>query len=218
MASHREYPANASPEDVQEIFDLRRNVAERRAEYIKAKSEAKQAKSEWEEAGEDLIVLIDRIQNPQRELPFGPPGTSPIDHAIEMEDKARDGKSKPAPPTDESWRKVNIKELKLGDKIQDNLEDAGLFTIGQIADFTAKDQGLTDIGGIGPAKAQKIEDALTEFWKRWKPESQAEKPKTEGGMTPLPFKSSEDQFEPPKDQFDPPKDWDANNDRDDDND
>lgn len=211
-AQYREYPANASPEDVQDIFDARRNVQVLRAEYLKSKLETKQAKAAWEESGEDLIALIDRIQNPQRELPFGPPGTSAIDHAIEQEDKARGEKSRPAGPVDDSWRKVNIKDLKLGDKIQDNLEDAGIFTIGQVADHGVKGKQLTDIGGIGPAKARKIDDALAEFWKRWKPAEPASEPKP-------PIAETVDEnihFDPPSDTFEKPQDWNPANDHDED--
>ena len=41
---------------------------------------------------------------------------------------------------------------------------AGIDTVGQLADYSASEKRLTDVAGIGPGKAQAIEDRLLEFW------------------------------------------------------
>ena len=56
-----------------------------------------------------------------------------------------------------------------------SLKKGGLTTVGQLADFTASNKRLTDISGIGPEKAEKIQNQMVEFWRQnpegeWKPE------------------------------------------------
>jgi hypothetical protein len=68
----------------------------------------------------------------------------------------------------EAWRSVSIDELGLSlavaSKLHESLGgDNGHATIGNIADFTAS-RKLTDIKGIGKSAAEKIEDALSNFW------------------------------------------------------
>jgi hypothetical protein len=57
------------------------------------------------------------------------------------------------------------------------LGEASLTTIGLLADFTNAGKRLTDLDGVGEAKAEKIEQALERFWSEWKapePESEPE--------------------------------------------
>jgi hypothetical protein len=75
-------------------------------------------------------------------------------------------KSAPARP-DESWRLVPVAVLEgfgLSVGVTAKLKDAGLYSIGSIADWTAFGKRLTDIAGIGEAKADAIESALAGFW------------------------------------------------------
>jgi len=67
------------------------------------------------------------------------------------------------PKADGPWREVPLVDLFSG-AILKSLHQAGLKTVGQLADYTAADKRLTDIQGIGPGKAQQIEDRLTQFW------------------------------------------------------
>ena len=46
-------------------------------------------------------------------------------------------------------------------------------TLGDLADWTSKYQ-LTDINGIGPAKATQIDEALDKFWESRQPEDEGE--------------------------------------------
>jgi hypothetical protein len=47
--------------------------------------------------------------------------------------------------------------------IRNSLHEANLNTLGELAEYTKRNR-LTDIPGVGPAKAEKIEDALEKFW------------------------------------------------------
>lgn len=66
--------------------------------------------------------------------------------------------------TDESWRAVKIQETSIPTAICKILnEDNQLYTLGQIADYTTE-YALTNLTKIGQAKAERIEEALTEYW------------------------------------------------------
>jgi hypothetical protein len=71
-------------------------------------------------------------------------------------------------PLFEVWRQTPVDELGLPDGIVMLLQEAGYDTIGKLADYTAKDNKLTDIPHIGEAKAKAIEDALERFWAKRK--------------------------------------------------
>ena len=46
-----------------------------------------------------------------------------------------------------------------------SLKKAGITTVGELADYTSGEHGhLTEIEGIGPGKAAKIEDVMLQFW------------------------------------------------------
>ena len=82
-----------------------------------------------------------------------------------------DGKavSPPAAETsDETWREVPIDTLSLecglSESIVNKLVEAEITTIGKLADWTKSEKRLTDIAGIGGAKAEQIEAAMDKFW------------------------------------------------------
>lgn len=71
-------------------------------------------------------------------------------------------------PVDD-WRIVPLTEALAGlpENILGRLKEMELETVGQFADWTNADGGknkLIDIPGIGQAKAEKIENALADFW------------------------------------------------------
>jgi hypothetical protein len=68
--------------------------------------------------------------------------------------------------TDQPWREVKIATLFKGQKsLIKNLQEAKIETVGALADFTSKEHSrLTDIKGIGPGAAEKIEKRLEDFW------------------------------------------------------
>ena len=65
---------------------------------------------------------------------------------------------------DDAWRNVPIADLGLKAKVLAALADVGISNIGGISDWSAK-KPLTDIKGIGEAKALDIDEALTRYWK-----------------------------------------------------
>ena len=65
---------------------------------------------------------------------------------------------------DDSWREVELASLDLSAKVLENLDAARLTTIGELADYSSNGGRLTQVAGIGPAAAEKIENALEGFW------------------------------------------------------
>jgi len=72
--------------------------------------------------------------------------------------------TEPEEPGVDAWREVPIESLNLSGTIVAILHEQNLSTLGAVADFTASGSTLTNVTGIGPASADKIEEALTEFW------------------------------------------------------
>jgi hypothetical protein len=103
----------------------------------KAKREASAAKHALDDADEDLRDFIRKGPDAQMELP--------------LEEES-------------PWRDVLMSSLSLDPKIVEKLTNANLDTIGKIADHTVEYE-LTDIEGIGPAKAELIQHALDDYWK-----------------------------------------------------
>lgn len=63
------------------------------------------------------------------------------------------------------WRDVLLDTLFHGALLK-SLNKAGLVTVGNLADFSASEQRLTDLEGIGPGKAAQIEDRMLQFWEQ----------------------------------------------------
>lgn len=63
----------------------------------------------------------------------------------------------------EDWKSCPVLDLSLPDSIVSLLLEADLETVGDLAAWTEQYQ-LTDVQGIGEAKAEKIEEALSQFW------------------------------------------------------
>lgn len=137
-----------------EVQAQRTKVRKLEAEEAVSKAAHSTIKKTLEEANVTLGRMIDDINTGQ--------GTLPFDSA-----KKAAGGDKPAdtPPANEDWRKEPISVLKLPGKIEEQLAEKNIKTIGDLADWT-KDgyKKLTDVPGIGTGKAEKIEEALTQFW------------------------------------------------------
>lgn len=93
------------------------------------------AKKRFEAGQGELRAMIQRGPSPQLELPF------------------------PA----EAWREADFTDLGITGKLAELLTDADLDTLGKIADFT-KDYELTNIAGVGPAKAEELQSLLDKYW------------------------------------------------------
>lgn len=65
----------------------------------------------------------------------------------------------------EVWREVALESLGISEKLLEKLAENGrpIKTLGDIADWT-KEFELTDIDGIGPAKAEDIQAACDKYW------------------------------------------------------
>lgn len=72
-----------------------------------------------------------------------------------------------AAPDDDSWRSTPIVELEilgLSKSIIQKLLDAGISTMGELADWSTETRKLEDIKGIGAKAADKISDATIRFY------------------------------------------------------
>lgn len=61
------------------------------------------------------------------------------------------------------WHDVELSTLFDGQPLK-SMKKAGIKTVGDLSDYTAADKRLTDLDGIGPGKAQAIEDRMLQFW------------------------------------------------------
>lgn len=94
----------------------------------------------------------------------------------------------PAALRSDAWRDETIASLVdrfgFSEKTRDLLDEAGIRTIGSLADWNRESNRLQDIPGIGEAKAAEIEEIMDSFWSEWanrdvvqEPAERTEKPK-----------------------------------------
>jgi len=96
-------------------------------------------------------------------------GEAPVEDAKEkLRARMRAGESQPGRDQGEedvSWKTVSVSALRLPKSLETILvEDNSIKTIGDIAEWTRWNQ-LVDLKKVGEAKAEKIQEALDEFWK-----------------------------------------------------
>lgn len=139
-------------ETLREIREMTAEIEEASADHYRKNESAKAAKKRVESLTADLIAFI---RKSNEKLPLF------------------DGKPVPPPPAeapaeDQSWREVPIDTLSLecglSESIVNKLVEAEITTIGKLADWTKSEKRLTDIAGIGGAKAEAIEGAMDKFW------------------------------------------------------
>jgi hypothetical protein len=70
-------------------------------------------------------------------------------------------------PPDEPWREATLDELGITGALAEKLIDAEIETLGDIADWTNSGHTLTDIPGVGEAKADVIQAACEKYSYRW---------------------------------------------------
>lgn len=132
------------------ILHLNAEITSAAADHAVKSEAAKAAKKRYEAALDDLTNYV--------------AGLKPM--PLFDRQPSENGQAKPA--DDGAWRPIPIEALEefgLAPKIVASLLDGGIPTLGDLADFLSKENGqLTDIGGIGPAKAEQIEQALESFW------------------------------------------------------
>jgi len=125
--------------------------------------EAKESLKDIKDRRENAVSNLARItRNDPREVGVSKPvAPSPSPNSTQ---------AKPASITNsgdgDGWKNVPVDTLGLPAGIVAALAEAGIDTLGNIVEYTAAGKRLTDIANIGTAKAEKIENACAEYWKR----------------------------------------------------
>lgn len=173
-------PENADPSylpyHVQEYINQTRELESRASsiavEVESLKDDLKSAKQRYDDAVDELRDLIRRGPDAQARLPFPEDdGPRELGHVTITKPLTTNTSTEP----DESWKPTPIVELEsLPQPIKDKLLDAGISTVGELADYTSQGNQLTDIKGIGAAKAEKIEAAMEKFWESRNSEGQGD--------------------------------------------
>lgn len=65
----------------------------------------------------------------------------------------------------EDWRDVEISSLNIPDSLATKLYESSIESIGDLVDWQSSGKQIVGIKGVGAAKADKIADALEEFWR-----------------------------------------------------
>jgi hypothetical protein len=180
-------PAEAM-DDLAEIVKLNEEVTELQVVSDDKAKEAKAAKNRLENAQRDLNKFIADL-SADRPLFDRPKPT-----AAEAADHANaDTPAGPTPPPqadDDAWKRETIASLGnfgLHPKIIEKINEAGILTIGALAEWTNSGNRHTDIPGIGEGKAQKIDDALDKFWAaRAQSNAPAAEPEPDGPLDAIP--------------------------------
>lgn len=120
--------------------------------FLRLKKQTASAKELWELHQEETQRFIASLSEelPLFDKPAAPaPANEPADVA----------------PAEDDWRSFPVTDLpELSTGISAKLVEAGLATIGALADWTAAGNRLHDVPGIGAAKAERIEASLEAFW------------------------------------------------------
>ena len=156
----------------QRVQDTKRDAAVKKFAAKDAADAAKGALAEHDMTVQDLDNLLGRLLDPSEaddeDEPFrleSPPDPGkPPERLGAKGELGPEGKGKPGPPDDDEWRRLALTALPgLALRTRKILEDANLWTVGAVADWTMKKQ-LADIKGVGTAKATEIEDAFIRLW------------------------------------------------------
>jgi len=162
MPAEPEADATVTDDDIAQWENELRDAKELVCELCLAEEETKEALKGIRERRESAVSDLAMIKrNDPREIAFRPVASSP---------SASSTQPKPASITNsgdgEAWKNVPVDTLGLPVGIVAALKEADIDTLGKIADYTAAGKRLTDIANIGTAKAEKIENACAEYWKR----------------------------------------------------
>jgi hypothetical protein len=195
-------------ENTLQLRESRRKVERLKGRAEEARAAATAAKNAYSTAVDEHFELEKDLSNATPRLPFRDEPEAAPAAPTETADVATGGiVLPPVAAGDESWRKVPLATLGIPEELPHSivsiLGEANLDTIGALSGYlqpspaTGFTNRLTDIPGIGPAKAEKIEAALDAFWVKWR-EWQAHKPEAatapteeaEGEVHPAP--SAED--------------------------
>lgn len=156
MPPEEEYRHKAQAFDA--VYALNLECEQALAAYRLAKDDCLAKKKVYDSLTQRLHETISQARNPE-----------PFPLVDGQANSNSNGRASPA--GDESWRSVRLEDALLGlnPSFIRKLNDGLLYTVGELANYTAEDGGrrrLTDIPGIGPATVTKIDAALDGFWER----------------------------------------------------
>lgn len=161
-------PVDPRAEMARQIEELQKEVADQACEVARRAGGLKSAKKEFDGLVEELRDLERRFESGDYGLAFDPSksaGDVPAGTgAAQLDGQMTLPLPDPNSPEELDWRSTPIGYIGLTGKLLESIEGAGLTTMGLLADYTAAGKLLTDIGGIGPGKAEKIEQACEKFW------------------------------------------------------
>lgn len=151
------YEPPTSSESTDDTAKLRR-IEAWRAEVVEACGVVDRAEEAWDEAKSTASACkaaFDVAVSRMRAIAAEKPGESLFDGVVKV-----------AATGEDAWRDAPIVDLELSASILAKLTEAGLDTVGKLADWTASGKELTDIKGIGAQSSETIADALEKFWAR----------------------------------------------------
>lgn len=189
-----EKPAvSVSPDPLAKISSLEADCVRYEAVYRQSQADCKAARSDLESAVARLRSYIRGLHVEMPMFDVSPAGENPemaaedggaasVPDAAEpgadpgvdsgSGDLPEDSWAKAKPPAyacdDEKWKAARLADI-VSAKEAKSLAAAGLTTVGGLASWTNDGGILTDIKGIGEKSAEKIEDALQDFWSQYNP-------------------------------------------------
>jgi hypothetical protein len=162
-----------------DLATLTAEADELKDEFTRLNESAKATKKLWEAAIERILVvcrqakeehpLFDGRDEVTATFKAGDGEVIDADYTLaQIEGPAAEANTS---SSDDSWKAIEVSELVrhgLSDGVITKLYDAGMSTIGAIANWSQSGKQLTDLPGIGQSKAGEIGDALESFWHAWR--------------------------------------------------
>lgn len=143
--SQQEIPANGEGELMARIIEAESACMADEEAMEESKAELKERKAKYEASVARLRSLV-RTLGRDRDRPL-----------LALAEGAQQA-------GDEQWRATDLGALGLTSRISKALCEAGIDTLGKLADYTASEKQLTDIEGIGAKAAEDIDAATAAFW------------------------------------------------------
>lgn len=150
-------------------------IGEKVLELIKQQGILIEAQGEWEEAHSQAGALKKTMDLQQAKLNSVVADiaaiqagnfTPPLPFTGDLPTKAETNGQ-----ADEYWRGASLAEagFDIDKKPGKQLVEAGLDTVGKIADWSSSGKRLTDVTGIGEVAAEQVESTLEKFWASKRP-------------------------------------------------
>ena len=138
------------------------SCVELEAEVEEKKLDLKEAKSRLDSGVSRMRRLIGQIDEAKQK--DAKDADRPLLNALEAGDAERNGHAHGDPLGDDSWKKVRIDDLGLSPAVLKSLHEAKIKTLGKLEKYRTGDEPLTCIPGVGEKSAEKIEEAVLQFF------------------------------------------------------